>query len=75
MQTDHEPPTHDHSLNDDESPGDCTADCECSHCVVTVALSDTEHTSVTVYHGQRTAMRDSYHGLYLDNIFRPPISS
>ncbi len=74
MDSHHDSSMHDPLATHDHSSSDCTSDCECGHCVVTVALSDNEQTSVTAYRGERVAMYDSPHSLYLDNIFRPPIS-
>ena len=76
---DHTESHHDSSMHDpfathDHSSSECASDCECGHCVVTVALSDNEHASISAYRGERVALYDSPHNLYLDNIFRPPIS-
>lgn len=72
--THHDSATHDPASTHDQSSSECTTDCECSDCVVTVALSDSEHVSVVAYRGERMAMCDTHDGLYVDNIFRPPIS-
>lgn len=73
--THHDSTMHHPSPIHDEPAGECGSECECSDCVVTVVLNNKENSATAAFGGERATLRDSHHSLYLDNIFRPPISS
>jgi hypothetical protein len=73
--THHDSSAHEPSSTHEQSSNDCASDCECSDCVVTVALSENEFASVATYRGERAEMCDGHLGPYLNGIFRPPIPS